>query len=99
MYTHIYVYPGPEIESSDFNPGGTATNAVNALIGVASFAGNAGIWLAITSPIWLILGAVIFFIVRFIIRRQRNVQRVVYVPTQPDDDQENDESDEATTST
>ena len=29
---HVYVYPGPEIESSDFNPGGTATNAVNALI-------------------------------------------------------------------
>ena len=49
-YVPVYVYPGPEIESSDFNPGGTATNAVNALIDVASFAGNAGIWLAITSP-------------------------------------------------
>ncbi|MYK61293.1 MAG: DUF4349 domain-containing protein, partial [Chloroflexi bacterium] len=97
-YAHVYVYPGPEIESSDFNPGGTATNAVNALIGVASFAGNAGIWLAITSPIWLILGAIVFFIVRFIIRRQRNVQRVVYVPTQPDDDQEGDERTESTAS-
>ena len=97
-YAHVYVYPGPEIESSDFNPGGTATNAVNALIGVASFAGNAGIWLAITSPIWLILGAVIFFIVRFIIRRQRNVQRVVYVPTQPDDDQESEDRTETTAS-
>ena len=97
-YAHVYVYPGPEIESSDFNPGGTATNAVNALIGVASFAGNAGIWLAITSPIWLILGAVIFFIVRFIVRRQRNVQRVVYVPTQPDDDQESEDRTESTAS-
>ncbi len=97
-YAHVYVYPGPEIESSDFNPGGTATNAVNALIGVASFAGNAGIWLAITSPIWLILGAVIFFIVRFIIRRQRNVQRVVYVPTQPDDDEESEDRTESTAS-
>lgn len=97
-YAHVYVYPGPEIESSDFNPGGTATNAVNALIGVASFAGNAGIWLAITSPIWLILGAIIFFIVRFIIRRQRNVQRVVYVPTQPDDDDESENRTESTAS-
>lgn len=97
-FAHVHVYPGPEIESSDFNPGGTATNAVNALIGVASFAGNAGIWLAITSPIWLILGAVIFFAVRFIIRRQRNVQRVVYVPTQPDDDQESEDRTETTAS-
>lgn len=94
LYTHIYVYPGPEIESSDFNPGGTATNAVNALIGVASFAGNAGIWLAITSPIWLILGAMAFFFVRFIIRRQRNVQSVVYVPTDDGDDAEEGNSDE-----
>ena len=94
----VSVYPGPEIESSDFNPGGSATNAVNALIGVASFAGNAGIWLAITSPIWLILGAVIFFAVRFIIRRQRNVQRVVYVPKQPDDDQESEDRTESTAS-
>ena len=97
-YAHVYVYPGPEIESSDFNPGGTATNAINALIGVASFAGNAGIWLAITSPIWLILGAIIFFIVRFIIRRQRKVQRVVYVPKQPDDDQESEDRTEPTAS-
>lgn len=96
--TYISVYPGPEIESSDFNPGGTATNAVNALIYVASFAGNAGIWLAITSPVWLILGVVIFFFVRFIIRRQRNVQRVVYVPKQPDDDQESKERNESPTS-
>ena len=94
LYAHIYVYPGPEIESSDFNPGGTATNAVNALIGVASFAGNAGIWLAITSPIWLILGAAVFFFVRFIIRRQRNVQNVVYVPTDDGDDSEEENPDE-----
>ena len=98
LYTHIYVYPGPEIESSDFNPGGTATNAVNALIGVASFAGNAGIWLAITSPIWLILGAAAFFFVRFIVRRQRNVQSVVYVPTDGGDDSDEENPDERSSS-
>ena len=77
---YLSVYPGPSVESADFEPGNTATNAVNVLIAVFTFAGTAGIWLAITSPIWLIVGAIIFFIVRFLIRRQRNVQRVVYVP-------------------
>ena len=97
-YAYVSVHPGPEIESSDFDPGNTATSAVNTLIAVTAFAGTAGIWLAITSPIWIILGAIIFFIVRFIIRRQRNVQRVVYVPTQVDEDQESDEENEATSS-
>ena len=68
-YAHVYVYPGPEIESSDFAPGNTATNAVNVLIGVFTFAGTAGIWLAITSPIWINLGVIIFFISASIIRR------------------------------
>ena len=77
---YLSVYPGPSVESADFEPGNTATNAVNVLIAVLTFAGTAGIWLAITSPIWLIVGAIIFFVVRFLIRRQRNVQRVVYVP-------------------
>ena len=79
---YVTVYPGPEIEGSDFDAGDTATNAVNVLIAVVAFAGTAGIWLAITSPIWLILGAIIFFVMRFIKRRQRNVQRVVFVPNQ-----------------
>ena len=77
---YISVYPAPTVESSDFDAGGTATNAVNVLIAVVSFSGTAAIWLGITSPIWLIVGAMIFFLVRFLIRRQRNVQRVVYVP-------------------
>ena len=80
IVTHIWVNPAPSVDAADFNPGNTATSAANVLIDVIAFAGTAGIWLAITSPIWLILGAIIFFIVRFIKRRQRNVQRVIYVP-------------------
>ena len=80
-YAHVYVYPGPEIESSDFDAGDTATNAVNVLITVVSFAGTAAIWLAITSPIWLIIGGVIFGIVWFVNRLDRKRQRVVYVPS------------------
>ena len=86
-FAHVYVYPGPEIETTDFNPGNTATDAVNTLIGFAAFAGTAGIWLAITSPIWLILGAIVFFVARFFIRRQRNVRRVVYVPNSAPDEE------------
>ncbi len=89
---YISVYPGPEIEGSDFDAGDTATNAVNVLIAVVAFAGTAGIWLAITSPIWLILGAVIFFAVRLIKRRQRNDQRVVFVPNQEPEAQANSQN-------
>lgn len=87
-YAHVYVYPGPEIESSDFNAGDTATNAVNVLIAVVSFAGTAAIWIAITSPIWLIIGGVIFLIVRFVNRMDRKRQRVVLVPSANVDDSE-----------
>ena len=95
-HAYVSVSPAPQIESSDFSPRNTATDAVNTLIGVAAFAGAAGIWIAITSPIWIILGVAVYFFVRFIIRRQRKAQRVVYVPTQASDDQESEQSDEAT---
>ena len=98
LETLIWVDPAPTVDSSDIDAGGTATNAVNVLVGFFSFAVTAAIWLGITSPIWLIIGAIIFFIVRFIIRRQRNAQRVVYVPTQPDDDHESDEGNKTTAS-
>ncbi len=53
--TYVSVYPAPTVEDADFDAGGTATNAVNALVSVFAFAGTAAIWLAITSPIWLIV--------------------------------------------
>ena len=84
--------PAPEIESSDFDAGDTATNAVNVLITVVSFAGTAAIWLAITSPIWLIIGGVIFGIVWFVNRLDRKRQRVVYVPS--DSGEQDGESEE-----
>lgn len=96
-YAHVYVYPGPEIESSDFDAGDTVTNAVNVLITVASFAGTAAIWLAITSPIWLIVGAVIFGIVWFVNRQDRKRQKVVYVPS--DSSEQDGESEEQRSAT
>ncbi len=92
--TYVYIYPSPSVEGADFDAGGTATDALNTLIAVASLAGTAAIWLAITSPVWLILGAILFFVVRFARSRQRNVQRVVFVPnaqTQPPTSSEENE--------
>ena len=77
---YISVYPAPAVESSDFDAGGTATNATNLLITVITFAGTAAIWLGITSPIWIIAGAIIYAIVRFVNRQDRKRQHVVYVP-------------------
>ena len=88
LHAYIYVYPAPSVEGSNFEPSGTATNAFNVLINVSSLAGNALIWIAITSPIWLILGAIIFFSVRFLNRRSRGAPKVVVVPNQNADDQE-----------
>ena len=94
---YVSVYPAPTVEEADFDAGGTATNAVNALVSVFAFAGTAAIWLAITSPIWLIVGGVIFGIVWFINRLDRRRQRVVYVPSDPGE--QDDESDGPRTAT
>ena len=80
IQAYIYVYPAPSVEASNFEPSGTATNAFNVLINVSALAGNALIWIAITSPIWLILGVIIIFSVRFLNRRSRGAPKVVVVP-------------------
>ena len=79
-HAYVYVYSAPTVESSNFEPAGTATNAVNVLIGASSLAGNALIWIAITSPIWLILGAIGYFTIRYLNRRRSNRSGTVFVP-------------------
>ena len=91
LHAYIYVYPAPSVEGSNFEPSGTATNALNVLVNVSSLAGNALIWIAITSPIWLILGAIIFFSVRFLNRRSRSAPKVVVVPNPNADVDQEDE--------
>ena len=90
---YVYVYPAPSVDSASFEPAGTATNAFNVLVNASSFAGNALIWLAITSPIWLILGAITFFSIRFLNRR-RGAPKVVLVPKESaaDEDEAQEES-------
>ena len=80
LETYIHVRPAPSVEGAEFNPGGTATNAFNVLIGVVALAGTAAIWIGVTSPIWLILGGALFFLIRFLKRRDRKQQRTVRIP-------------------
>lgn len=76
----VGVNQSPTVDSSDFEPGETAMSGLNTLVDVFTIVATAAIWIATTLPIWLIAGAIIFFAVRFIIRRQRNLQRFIYVP-------------------
>ena len=91
LQAYIYVYPAPSVEASNFEPSGAATNAVNVLISVSALAGNALIWIAITSPIWLILGVIIIISIRFLNRRSRGTPKVVVVPN-PGVDAKDEES-------
>ena len=94
LQAYVYVYPAPSVEASNFEPSGTATNAFNVLISISSLAGNALIWIAITSPIWLILGAIIFFSVRYLNRRSGGIKRVVVVPNRNSADQDGEDDKE-----
>ena len=79
-FIDIYVTASPTVNSSEFEPGDTATQGLNVLVAFFTFAGTAAIWIATTSPIWLILGAGIYFAVRFAIRRRRRLASVTEVP-------------------
>ena len=85
-FIDIYVKASPKVNSSEFEPGDTATQGLNVLVAFFTFAGTAAIWLATTSPIWLILGAGIYFAVRFAIRRRRRLASVMAAQiTEPDE--------------
>ena len=88
-FIDIYVKASPTVNSSEFEPGETATQGLNVLVAFFTFAGTAAIWIATTSPIWLILGAGIYFAVRFWIRRRRRTPNVSAVqvtePEEPDE--------------
>ena len=73
---YVLVVEAPSVNSTDFEPGETATHGLNVLVVFFTYAGTAAVWLAVTSPIWLIAGAAIFFVVRFLLRRRRRTQSV-----------------------
>ncbi|MCY4474764.1 MAG: DUF4349 domain-containing protein [Chloroflexi bacterium] len=92
-FIDIYVTASPTVNSSEFEPGETATQGINVLVAFFTFAGTAAIWIATTSPIWLIFGAGIYFAVRFAIRRRRRLASVMEAPdTEPGDPDESSSS-------
>ena len=87
----VQVHQAPVVDSSDFEPGETATSGLNTLVTVFTFAATVAIWLATTSPIWLIVGALIFAIVWLVNRQGRKRQRVVHVPEAESDDSDEEQ--------
>ena len=81
---YVLVDPAPTVNSTEFEPGETATHGLNVLVVFFTYAGTAAVWLAVTSPIWLIAGATIFFAVRLLLRRRRTRSMPQSVPDVPD---------------
>ena len=59
---YLYMREAPTVQPSTFTPGEVATNAVNVLVAALGYAGNVVIFIAITSPIWLIFVGLILLI-------------------------------------
>ena len=62
-YADIYMEEDPTIQPSVFAPGTTATNAANLLVISAGYIGNVIVFMAVTSPFWLIVAGVIVLII------------------------------------
>lgn len=63
------------VNASLFEPRNAAANAANVVVIVASYAGNIAVWIAVTSPIWLIIAAGLYGIIwisRYLDRRNRS---------------------------
>ena len=67
----VYMQEDLTIQPSVFAPASTATNAVNVLIVAAGWAGNVIVFLAVTSPFWIIAAGIIWGIV-WLGKRGRN---------------------------
>ena len=68
----VYVNESQGFVIAGWSAGDNLKSAVRALSGFAQAAGTVAIWAAIFSPVWLILGAAIFFVVRW---RRRSAAR------------------------
>ena len=76
---------------SGWSAGDDFKSAIRALSGLAQVAGTALIWLAIFSPAWLVLAAIVYGFVRFrrrLIRNSRQSQESVEETAQRDDGEE-----------
>ena len=89
-YADIYMEEDPTIQPSVFAPGTTATNAANLLVISAGYIGNVVVFLAVTSPFWLIVAGVIFLIIWLQRRSDRRRAATLRISDAPTTDQETD---------
>ena len=88
-YADVYMEEDPTIQPSVFAPGESATNAANLLVVSAGYLGNLVVFLAVTSPFWLLIGAIVFLII-WLQRRadRRRAARLKEMPEPPADQED-----------
>ena len=89
-YADIYMEEDPTIQPSVFAPGTTATNAANLLVISAGYIGNVVVFMAVTSPFWLIVAGVIFLIIWLQRRSDRRRAATLRISDEQPTDQETD---------
>ena len=93
---YLYMREAPTVQPSTFTPGEVATNAINVVIAGLGYAGNVVIFIAITSPIWLIFVGLILLILWLSRRANRNAAQDTtarsFRPPVPDDDTDESEA-------
>ena len=88
---YLYMREAPTVQPSTFTPGEVATNAVNVVIAGLGYAGNVVIFIAITSPIWLIFVGLILLIVWLSRRANRNAAQTAAARNYRPPDEDTDE--------
>ena len=100
---YLYMREAPTVQPSTFTPGEVATNAANVVIAGLGYAGNVVIFIAITSPIWLIFVGLIVLILWLSRRANRRAAHDTtprdYRPPKDytDESEDSNEADEPTT--
>ena len=89
-FAEVYMEEDPTIQPSVFAPGTTATNAANLLVVSAGYIGNVIVFLAVTSPFWLIVAGVIVLIIWLQRRSERRRASERQVADGPPTEQETD---------
>jgi hypothetical protein len=73
-HVRIGVLQPAGLGASEFNPGGAGKGATRALASIGAVTGEVLIWTAVLSPLWLIAGAILFFVYRNRKRDQRAIR-------------------------
>lgn len=87
-FADVYMEEDPTIQPSVFAPDTTATNAANLLVVSAGYLGNVIVFLAVTSPFWLLIGSIVVLILWLQRRADRRRAAKLQDTAEPPTDQE-----------